>query len=238
MTSTNKWLIGTVLSIIGIGLTLYFGLEPVNTASKIKVEGHQNPVIYVEKTGDNATFDFSKMTQIIYPDAKEVQRLENEVIKLKGYQGAFPDRPMLLIANPKVTLINYTPDVVPNGLVKGGFEITFINIGGVNAKDVMTKWSITDNERKITGLDEWLTEYLGQRPLVIKNIPSGEVRSISYVPDMTTYGKGKITFLLEYSYINPKTSEKYMGYYSGFTIYEIAPNNIPQSFVFNEIPTK
>lgn len=238
MTSANKWTIGIVISIFGIGLTIYFGIKSINTTSKIKIDGRQNAVLYVEKTGDNATFDFSKMTQIIYPDAKEVQRLEGEVKKLRGYQGAFPDRPMLLIANPKVTLINYTKDVVPNGLIKGGFEITFINIGGVDAKDVMTEWTIIDNERKITGLNEWLTKYLGQPPLIIKTIPPAEARSLTYVPDMTAYGKGKIIFILDYSYTNSKTGEKYSGRYSGFTIYEIPQNNVSQSFIFNETANK
>ena len=129
-------------------------------------------------------------------------------------------------------MINYTEDVVPSGLVKGGFDITFFNVGEVEAKDVMTKWTIIDHGRKITGLNEWLMSYLDQAPLIIKSIPSQTASSLKYVPDMTTYGAGEIILKIDYSYIDANTNKTYTEQYKGSTYYKILPNNIPKAFAF------
>ncbi|MCQ9206392.1 MAG: hypothetical protein NG740_00700 [Omnitrophica bacterium] len=234
MVAKNKWLVGIVISLIGIAL----GVVGIVKFSSIFFQRTTNGDSIVISTGDiigNPIFNFSRPAGVADVSSRELGKLKEKIEELESYRGSFPNRPKLAIANPRVTMINYTADVVPAGLVKGGFEITFFNIGGVEAKDLVTKWTIVDNGRRITGLNEWLTEYLGQRPLVIKNIPSENARSLKYVPDMTTYGKGKIALTLDYSYINANTGETYSERYKGFVLYEIPKDNKPIDYNFSKL---
>ena len=66
--------------------------------------------------------------------------------------------------------------------------------------------------------------------MIIKSISPGVAKSIKYVPDMTTYGNGKITLALNYTYSNAKTGETYSEKYNGFVYYNIPQDNVPIEF--------
>ncbi len=137
-----------------------------------------------------------------------------------------PDRPKVVVAGASVTFVNYTDDI-QNGLVKAGFNIPFVNIGGVNAKDLSVKWTIADNGNNITGLDKWLTFYLKQPNMVIQDIPSNGAVSIQYNPDIGAGGIGTLELTLDYEYANSITGEKYTGQYKGIVDYRTEKNNQP-----------
>ena len=138
-----------------------------------------------------------------------------------------PDRPRIAVAGASVTFINFIDNSEHTGLVKAGFNIPFVNIGGVNAKDLTTKWTITDNGNNITGLDNWLTLYQKQPNMVIQDIfPNGAV-SIQYSPDIGASGIGTLELTLDYEYTNATTGEKYTGQYKGIVDYRTEKNSQP-----------
>ena len=136
------------------------------------------------------------------------------------------DRPKVVIASPSATFVNYT-DNIQTGLVKVGFNIPFINIGGADAKDITTKWLITDNGNTITGLDKWLMQYLNQPNLVIQDLPPNKASSIYYNPDIGASGTGTLELTLDYEYTNAATGEKYNDRYKGMVYYKTEKNNQP-----------
>jgi len=184
---------------------------------------------YTEKGGIN----FYEGVTIVQPDAEKVRALEKKVEDLTSYKGAFPNRPNLIVPSPKVDLIFYTEKTVPSGLSKGRFEILFLNIGGVDAKNVKTKWTIYDHDRQIMGLQEWFA-LVGQPPMVIDNIPSGAAKGLTYIPDMTTYGQGKIRLIIDYTYTNASTGEEYSDQYNGFVLYENPRDDKAREFIFSK----
>ena len=181
---------------------------------------------YTEK-GD---VNFYEHPTIVQPDAEKVRELENKIKDLTSYRGEFPNRPKLIVPAPKIDLVFYTG---PAGLCKGRFEILFLNIGGVEAKNVKTKWTIYDHDNKITGLQEWLA-LIGQPPMVIDNIPSGVAKGLTYIPDMTCYAEGKIKLTIDYTYTDANTGKEYSDQYNGFALYEKPRDNKVREFIFSK----
>jgi len=181
----------------------------------------------------NGDMNFYERPTIIQPDAEKVRTLEKKIEELTSYKGAFPDRPKLIVPPPKVDLIFYTEQAVPDGLAKGRFEVVFLNIGGVDAKNVRTKWTIFDNDRAIMGLNEWL-ELVKQPPMIIDSIHTGDAKGLTYIPDMGQWGKGKIRFAVDFTYANAKTGEEYADRYSGSVLYENPRDDKAREFIFSK----
>lgn len=193
--------------------------------------GDRSPVI---QTGDNS------MVQISYYGSEEVDKLKEEIAKLKVSKVPFPDRPNVVIVNPSVTFTNWEDGSivygeVVNGCVTAGLDIKFLNIGGIEAKNITTKWTILDNDNRITGLNEWLTEFLRRDPLVIKTLLSNQIVSIKYGPHIGASGEGTLKLTLDYQYTNAATGEIYSGQYKGFVDYKTIKNNQPKLYLFSPI---
>lgn len=199
----------------------------------VDVNGNKNQMMkdlknnsQVAQAGDNSTINqtINNFYGIKPLDPHKTKQLE-EKVKAQN-QIPYPDRPKVIVASPSVTFVNYT-DNIQNGLVKAGFNIPFINIGGVNAKDITTRWTINDNGNPITGLDKWLTQYLNQPNLVIQDLPPNRASSIFYNPDIGASGTGTLELTLSYEYTNATTGEKYNDQYKGMVYYKTEKNNQP-----------
>ena len=200
--------------------------------------GDNSPIAQVDRggqaiqTGDNSPVSITNIYNVVRPDADRIRELENELRSFKAYQPPFSDRPKIGVASPSVTIVNYTEDIA-NGLVKAGLQVTFVNIGGVTASDIKTKWTIYDNGYVITGLDKWL-ESQGQKPFVITELSSklNNAFTVIYNPDIGASGVGRLELILDYEYTNFKTGENYAEQYRGFVEYKTEKNNKPKQYLF------
>lgn len=143
------------------------------------------------------------------------------------YPVQYPDRPKVIVASPAVVFVNYIDNNEHTGLVKAGFNIPLFNIGGVGAKDLTTRWTITDNGNLITGLDKWLTQYSNQPNYVVSDLPSYNFTKLWYNPDIGASGTGTLEVTIDYEYINATTGEKYNDRYKGIVDYRAQKNSQP-----------
>lgn len=181
----------------------------------------------INQTINNSLFSVT----IVAPDKTR----QIEAIAKTQYPIPLPDRPKVVVASPSVTFVNYTNDI-QTGLVKAGFNIPFINIGGIDAKGLITKWTITDNGNPITGLDDWLMKYLHQENMIIQYVPSNTASNIYYNPDIGASGTGTLELTLDYEYANVVTGEKYNGQYKGVVYYKTEKNNQPVMLLLTPRP--
>lgn len=185
---------------------------------------------YIIQARDNS------MVQINYYSSEDVEKLKDEnkelrekLQELKTPKTPFANRSKLIVVSPSVTITNWLDGSVVygetvTGCVTASFDIKFLNIGGVNAKDITTKWTILDNGNNITGLNEWL-EFLKQPPLVIKDLATGNIISIKYGPHIGASGLGTLKLVLDYQYTDVKTGERYSEQYNGYVDYTTMKNS-------------
>lgn len=208
-----------------------------NHSPNADVKGDKNQVIQdikatngrpVAQAGDNSTINQNltinqnKYIQVV--DSERARQLEEELLKLKQYQHPFPDRPKIGIVEPSVTFVNYI-DNPPQftGLVKAGINIPLLNIDGITAKNVITKWKIFDNGRPITSA----SDYFGYDPYLIDELPPNTARKLYYNPDIGASGTGTFEIELDVEYTNANTGEKYADHYRGITDYRAQKDNKP-----------
>lgn len=153
-------------------------------------------------------------------DADKAQELEARLKNLTPYQQPFDDRPKIVVVEPYVRFVNFQD--IP-GLVKAGINVPLLNIGGVRAKNVVTKWKIYDAGRSITSA----SDYLGYDPYIINELLPGTAINLYYNPDIGASGIGTFRLVLELEYINVNTGEKYAEQYDGVTDYLTQRDNKP-----------
>jgi hypothetical protein len=190
-----------------------------NSKSKAQVDISRN----TQSVGNLSSGDHSPITvnqqitvKVDNLNTAQTQQLETQLKSLKVYQQPFSDRPKIGVVEPRVTFVNYI-DNPPHftGLVKAGISVPLLNIGGVAAKNVITRWKIYDNGRYITSA----SEYLGSDPYAIDSLPPGAAKSLYYNPDICAAGVGTFELSLEIEYTNPNTGEKYTEQFKGITDY-------------------
>lgn len=224
--------LGVILTGVGVVTSLVFSSKSQNMQN-VRT-GNNSPIAQVYRdgqaiqTGDNSPVSITKVYNVVRPDADKIKELESELRLLKAYQSPFPDRPKIGIASPSVIFVN-----VARGLVKAGLQVTFVNIGGVVASDIKTKWTIYDNGNVITGLDKWI-ESQGQKPFVITELSPkmDNAFTVFYNPDIGASGVGRLELILDYEYTNSKTGENYAKQYRGFVEYKTEKNNKPKQYLF------
>ena len=217
-------LILEVLALLSMWLIQAKGQKTQNAAM-----GNNSKLVQV---GDN----FKGNINVTYYDneesIREIDRLKEDDQLRKEINAPFSNRPKVLVADPTVSFVNYTEDIA-QGLVKALFDIKFLNIGGVEAKDIVTRWKIIDNGFPVTGLNEWLTKYLKQKPLIIKNLEPNRIVSLMYNPDIGAGGAGTLELVLEYEYTDPKSGKKYSDKFDGFIDYKTEKNNKSKIYRFS-----
>ena len=214
-----------IVTVIGVGWNI-FGEK--SAKAKTTQEARNNIVSPVAQASNHSitsqTVNNSLVNvTVVAPDKTKQLEAQGK----SQNQALYPNRPKVVVVNPSVTFVNYTDDI-QKGLVKAGFDIPFVNIGGVDAKGLATKWGITDNGDHRTGLDEWLTKFLHQENMVIQSIPSGTATSIFYNPDIAAIGVGTIELNLDYEYSDAITGQKYTDQYKGMVDYRTEKNNKPK----------
>lgn len=184
-----------------------------------------------QSVGDITTGDNSPVTvhqEITFKignfDTEKTRQLEALLKSSQAYQHPFPDRPKIGIIEPSVVFVNFI-DNPPHytGLVKAGINIPLLNIGGVAAKNVTTKWKIYDNGKSITSA----SEYFGYDPYAIDQLPPNTARNLYYNPDIGATGTGTFEVALEIEYANANTGEKYTEQVKGTTDYRTEKDNKP-----------
>lgn len=236
MKMRNWTKLGVILTGVGVVTSLVFSSKSQNMQN-VKT-GNNSPIAQVDRgeqaiqTGDNSPVSITNVYNVVRPDAERIRELESELRLLKAYQSPFSDRPKIGIASPSVTFVNYTEDIA-RGLVKAGLQVAFVNIGGVVASDIKTKWTIYDNGNVITGLDKWI-ESQGQKPFVITELSPkmNNAFTVFYNPDIGASGVGRLELILDYEYTNSKTGENYAKQYRGFVEYKTEKNNKPKQYLF------
>lgn len=205
-------------------------------SAKADIKGNNNQLMQdvkadnggkVALAGNNSTINQNTYIQVV--DSERTKQLEEELRKLKQYQYPFPDRPKIGIVEPSVTFVNYI-DNPPQftGLVKAGINIPLLNIGGIPATNISTKWKIYDNGRLITSA----SDYFGYDPYLIKELLPNTARNLYYNPDIGAGGTGTFEIELEVEYTNANTGEKYTDHYKGVTDYRTQKDNKPVTRVF------
>ncbi len=192
-------------------------------------------------SGDNNQLNQSRHTEfnllkITYYGQREVEKLKEsnkpigtEIEKATFSITPFSDRPKVIVI-PSVTITNWEDGSIVygekvNGCVTASFDIKLLNIGGKEARDVKTKWSIIDNDSKITGMDEWLTVYLHKDPFIAKSLVPGTMYSLIYGPHIGASGRGVLKLVLDYEYMDADTGTAYSEQYKGFVNYNTIKNN-------------
>lgn len=224
MKLANWTKVGVVIAILALASMWIIHLLG-SSQSKESVVAKKN----TQSVGDITTGNNSPVTQQITFkigdfDPEKTRQLEALLKNSQAYQHPFPDRPKIGIVEPSVVFVNFI-DNPPQftGLVKAGINIPLLNIGGVAAKDVSTKWKIYDNGNSITSA----SEYFGYDPYIIDQIPSNTARNLYYNPDIGATGTGTFEVVLEVEYTNANTGEKYTEQFKGTTDYRTEKDNKP-----------
>lgn len=227
MKLTNKQ-----IGLLSILVMIAIGIATIVYNKAVSTKGDYSPVI---QTGDNSPVHY----QVTISGTEETEKFLKK-IKPRKIPPAVSSRSKVVIAGPSVAFTNWKDGSivygeVVNGCVTAGFDIKFLNIGEVDAENITTKWTIYDNGRYITGLNEWLTK-IGRNPLVTERLKPNNMVSIKYGPHVTVAGKGTLELTLDYEYTDSKTGEKYSGQYKGFVDYGTEKNNKPKTYLVSPLP--
>lgn len=234
MTKFQKWTL--IISVVGIGLTV-FGV--MRKGQSTKTQGDKSPIMEDVRTKESSVVaqigdNFSGTINIYGSEEsnKEIGKLKRAIEQLKEKnKGPFPDRPKVEIVDATVTFVDHTHE---RGPMKASFVIKFLNIGGVNAKNIATTWTIDDNDEHITDPNVW-RESQGGKPLVIEDLQPGIIVTFSYAPDIGETGAGTLKLSIEYKYTDSKTGETYSGEFKGFVDYKIDKKGVPKPYKFSPL---
>lgn len=170
----------------------------------------------------------------IFINFKPINRLslkEREKIeKVKKENPPVVNKPKIVVFNPSVEITNWKDGSIVYGekvygAITAGFDISFLNIGNSEARDVVIKWDITDNGRPITGLNK-----------KIESLKPNELVTIKYGPHISAQGYGVLTLLASYSYVAPVVGERYAEQFKGQVEYTTEKDN--QGKLYNFSPLK
>ncbi|MFH0763079.1 MAG: hypothetical protein V1925_04235 [Candidatus Omnitrophota bacterium] len=221
----NNKQIGVVSLIVAILSLLSGWIWYSKNKALVDVSGNKESVGNIV-TGNNSPVMVNQQITVKVDtlSPNQTQQLETQLKKLAEYQQPFSDRPKIGVIEPSVTFVNFI-DNPPKfmGLVKAGINIPLLNIGGVSAKDVITKWKIYDNKQPITSA----SEYVGYDPYIINELLPNAARKLYYNPDIGAAGIGTFEVLLEIEYTNAITGERYTEYFRGITDYLTQKDNKP-----------
>jgi hypothetical protein len=177
-------------------------------------------------TGNNSpvTVNQQNIFKIENFDPEKTRQLEALLRRSQAYQHPFPDRPKIGIVEPSIVFVNFI-DNPPHytGLIKAGINIPLLNVGGVTAKNVITKWKIYDNGNYITSA----SDYFGYDPYLIDQLLPNTARNLYYNPDIGANGTGTFEVVLEVEYTNANTGEKYIEQFKGATDYRAEKDSKP-----------
>ena len=234
-TGKNIAIASFIVAVIALGSMWLIPILSNKPLTKMDIKGNKNPAMQDVKTGSGSQLAQANNHSVVNQTTNNYSSLfsvnmvspdkTKQLVKSQN-QTPYPDRPKVIIAGAYVTFINYT-DNIQKGLVKAGFNIPFVNIGDIDAKNLTTYWTIIDNGNTITGLDKWLTQFMNQPNYVIQDLPSKTATSIWYNPDIGASGAGTLDLTLDYEYISASTGEKYADQYKGMVYYKAEKNNQP-----------
>lgn len=217
------------VGVIIAGLTLLVALKNAVIKPQDKVSGvgkDNKQSVGNITTGDHSPVNVIQQISVKIEniDDEKARQLEAQLKNLQAYQYPFPDRPKIGVVEPYVTFVNFV-DNPPQfrGLVKAGINIPLLNVGGVTAKNVVTKWKILDNGIPRTSA----SDYFGYDPYLIDELLPNTAIKLYYNPDIGASGTGTFEIVLEIEYINANTGEKYTEQFKGITNYSTQKDNKP-----------